>query len=1080
MNKILTLLLLLCCVTYYAQAQIVLSESFDGTTVPTGWTSSQTTGDGWKFSTGAGYDVAATLDHTGNGGNYAWVDFSGTDVGVVLEFPVVNVSTLTVPYLEFYHESHYTGTLSPFNFLYLEAFDGTSWNIINTFQGNTPFGWDKYGFNLTPYVVAGNVQLRFRAESGGSTSDFNNDLLIDDVVIMELPTCPQPSNLNAANVTGTTADLSWVEAGTATDWQIEYGPLGFTQGTGTVVNVTTNPTTLTGLNNSTDYHFYVRSVCAPGDSSFWAGPSTFTTACGVIIAPWIETFAGSSTPNCWTETGPEPYRYTTSAGYGAATAGDYTAGGGTNYAWLDGSTPNNGPGTLTSPFIDVSGLTTPHFCFAVFSNNVDDPENNTLIVEFNDGATWDTLAVFQQNFGTSWAEFSIDLSSYTITGPVQVRFTGDMNSPGTAFYNDLLIDDVRINNGGCPRTCFDPGQLSAINVNFNSADLQWIGNGNLFEVEYGPGGFTQGSGTTSQTTTTTFPLTGLTSRTDYSFYVRNICGGGDTSAWVGPFDFTTPCVSVVGDDVNDAIAIDTLPYLELNYTDSCYSDATGNSSPDVFYQMVIPDCIDSFIVSLCGSNFDTYLRIYAQDGTTQLDFNDDGANCIGGASELAIDVRNNTDYTFGDTIYIVVEGTGTATTGSVIINVTTIESTTRSTISPIGCGSYTSPSGKVWNTAGMYMDTIPNAVGCDSIITINLSIGNDNASTISPLGCDSYTSPSGKIWTVAGTYMDTITNVSGCDSVITINLTMGATTADSITTTACDSYTSPSGKMWTMSGIYMDTIPNASGCDSILTIDLTVNNSSASTISPTVCYSYTSPTGRVWNTSGTYQDTLTNAIGCDSIVTINLTVNDATTDTISPLACDSFVSPSGKLWLSSGNYQDTIPNLAGCDSIITINLTVTNIDPTVNLNGWTLTAVETNADYQWINCNVNNALIFGKNDQSFEPSVDGSYSVMITKNGCMETSSCTNVTGVSISEVKFNSTVTAYPNPTEGLITVELGQVYEDITVRIMTTTGQLVRSQEFATTDKFELAIQEQAGLYIVEIQTKTGERAILKVTKW
>ncbi|GAB4252024.1 MAG: hypothetical protein Kow0079_06470 [Vicingaceae bacterium] len=51
---------------------------------------------------------------------------------------------------------------------------------------------------------------------------------------------------------------------------------------------------------------------------------------------------------------------------------------------------------------------------------------------------------------------------------------------------------------------------------------------------------------------------------------------------------------------------------------------------------------------------------------------------------------------------------------------------TSSTISPTACNSYTSPSGNyTWTTSGTYMDTIPNAAGCDSIITIQLTISNN-------------------------------------------------------------------------------------------------------------------------------------------------------------------------------------------------------------------------------------------------------------------------------------------------------------------------------------------------------------------
>lgn len=97
---------------------------------------------------------------------------------------------------------------------------------------------------------------------------------------------------------------------------------------------------------------------------------------------------------------------------------------------------------------------------------------------------------------------------------------------------------------------------------------------------------------------------------------------------------------------------------------------------------------------------------------------------------------------------------------------------TSSSISITACDFYTSPSGNNWNTSGIYTDTIPNVAGCDSIITVNLSINQSTSSVIGVSACDEYISPSGKHWFITNTYTDTIPNAVGCDSVITIILTI--------------------------------------------------------------------------------------------------------------------------------------------------------------------------------------------------------------------------------------------------------------------------------------------------------------------
>lgn len=97
-------------------------------------------------------------------------------------------------------------------------------------------------------------------------------------------------------------------------------------------------------------------------------------------------------------------------------------------------------------------------------------------------------------------------------------------------------------------------------------------------------------------------------------------------------------------------------------------------------------------------------------------------------------------------------------------------SNTTSSIVVTSCNSYLSPGGKLWTDTGIYTDTIPSASGCDSIITIDLTISSHTTSVVNEVACGSYTSPGGKVYITTGTYTDTIPNASGCDSIITINL----------------------------------------------------------------------------------------------------------------------------------------------------------------------------------------------------------------------------------------------------------------------------------------------------------------------
>lgn len=157
--------------------------------------------------------------------------------------------------------------------------------------------------------------------------------------------------------------------------------------------------------------------------------------------------------------------------------------------------------------------------------------------------------------------------------------------------------------------------------------------------------------------------------------------------------------------------------------------------------------------------------------------------------------------------------------------------TNPSSISPISCLQYKSPSGKyTWNTSGVYGDTIKNVSGCDSVITISLTIVNNSTSSISPTSCNTFKSPSGKYtWSTTGTYKDTLANSNGCDSIITVNLTIANFSTSTISPVFCKSYKSPSGKYtWTQSGTYLDSTKTTSGCDSIITVNLTINKTDTS------------------------------------------------------------------------------------------------------------------------------------------------------------------------------------------------------------------------------------------------------------
>ena len=115
------------------------------------------------------------------------------------------------------------------------------------------------------------------------------------------------------------------------------------------------------------------------------------------------------------------------------------------------------------------------------------------------------------------------------------------------------------------------------------------------------------------------------------------------------------------------------------------------------------------------------------------------------------------------------------------------------------CGSFTWIDGNTYNTNNnSATTTLTNAGGCDSIVTLNLTINAPNAATDVQTACDSYTWIDGQTYTTSNNSATVIlTNVAGCDSVVTLDLTITNSTAATDVQTACDSYTWIDGQTYT-------------------------------------------------------------------------------------------------------------------------------------------------------------------------------------------------------------------------------------------------------------------------------------------
>ena len=157
------------------------SENFDnGGSIPSSWTQDAANVEVWEFKTAAA-GHGATADHTTGSGYYAWVDDSNPmpTTATVLISPVFDVTSLSLPYLEFYYWIGDGGT--DISTLTVEIFDGTTWQVHADTLRNQ-IGWAVKRINLTSYSNAA-LQVKFSVLE--DPNSYYGDVCIDDVKFYE-------------------------------------------------------------------------------------------------------------------------------------------------------------------------------------------------------------------------------------------------------------------------------------------------------------------------------------------------------------------------------------------------------------------------------------------------------------------------------------------------------------------------------------------------------------------------------------------------------------------------------------------------------------------------------------------------------------------------------------------------------------------------------------------------------------------------------------------------------------------------------------------------------------------------------
>ncbi len=232
--------------------------------------------------------------------------------------------------------------------------------------------------------------------------------------------------------------------------------------------------------------------------------------------------------------------------------------------------------------------------------------------------------------------------------------------------------------------------------------------------------------------------------------------------------------------------------------------------------------------------------------------------------------------------------------------------------------------GTTYRTSGNYAVHFSDRHGCDSSIILNLTILNPCSATYRDTNatvCDSMIWYGQRLTASGSDYQYITTNARGCDSIVSLSLTVRHSNSGHGSQVACESYT-VGQHIYTVSGTYVDTLQNLFGCDSVNTLTLSIihgtfGDTVATEIDHFVWY------GETYRAQGTnqYYHTLKGSNGCDSVVTLTLTILLGTTfgDTMA-VDCGEFMW-RGDLLTEAGEYEKNVGlNHLGYDSIVYLHL----------------------------------------------------------------------------------------------------------------------------------------------------------------
>lgn len=155
------------------------------------------------------------------------------------------------------------------------------------------------------------------------------------------------------------------------------------------------------------------------------------------------------------------------------------------------------------------------------------------------------------------------------------------------------------------------------------------------------------------------------------------------------------------------------------------------------------------------------------------------------------------------------------------------------------------------------------------------------------------------------------------------------------------------------------------------------------------------------------------------------------------------------------------------DVTVTVNALPTAV-ATVS-NSTTITATPAGQSYQWINCTTNTP-IANQTAATYLATANGSYAVIVTNNsGCVDTSACVTINQVGIEDNTLENSITVYPNPTKGKVTISIAE-NQLASIVVYNALGKVVSTQNNVQNGGTLDITSAPAGIYLFKVTTEQG----------